>query len=182
MKNERFPFLMIRASTRRPCVCNVFWSKSLSTISDKRASENAIFMRFYRRARDTLLRLGMFRVAGKHVSYLDRASFVSRLGVFRNSVRHLSQCLMRNAERQTQHETHKTLTISILHKCAENRVFAAKHSPVEKKCVDSSIDCWLISTFRVAEGRLAHGHFPNSSSMPSNKRCLNVHKLATEHA
>lgn len=182
MKSERFPILMIRASTRSPCACNVFWSKSLSSISDKRASENAIFMRFYRRARDTLLRLGMFRVAERHVSYLDRASFASQLGVFRTSVRHLSQCLMRNAERQTQHKTHKTLTISILHKCAENRVFAAKHSPVEKKCVDSSIDCWLISTFQVAEGRLAHWHFPNSSSMPSNKRCLNVHKLATGHA
>lgn len=182
MKSERFPILMIRASMRRPCVCNVFWSKSLSTISDKRASENAIFMRFYRHAKGRLLPLGMFRVAARHVSSLDRASFASRLGVFRNSVRHLSQCLMRNAERQTQHETHKTLTISILRKCAENRVFAAKHSPVEKKCVDSSIDCWLISTFRVAEGRLAHWHRSNPSSMPSSKGYLNLHKLATKHA
>ena len=156
--------------------------KSLSTISDNLASRNAIFMRFYRHARGKLLRLDMFRVAQRHVSPLDRPSFETRLGMFGTSVRHLSQCLMRNMEWQTLRKIHKTLIVSRLQKYAEDRVFATKHSLVEKKCVDSSIGCWLISTFRVAKGRLAHWHRSNSSSMPSNKGYLNVHKPATGHA
>ena len=55
---------------------------------------------------------------------------------------------------------HKRLSVRLLRKRAENGVFRPNISIVEKKCVDSAIDCWLNSEAPSIEHR--------SSTQPLN--------------
>ena len=70
--------------------------------------------------------LGIFRVAKGHLSRLERQAIARRLGMFRVSVRHVSSCGMWSLECGAGPSDDKLLTIRLLRKRAENRVFAGE--------------------------------------------------------